>query len=53
LDQVEVLGGNTGLAGSFVVEELDLLEETGFAVLIETGAGGCVDSRAAEVPQGN
>lgn len=38
LDEVEVLLLNAGLTSGFVVEELDLLEETGFVVLIELGA---------------
>ena len=38
LDEVQVLLLDAGLSGSFVVEELDLLEETGFVVLIELGS---------------
>ena len=38
LDEVEVLLLNAGLTSGFVVEELDLLEETGFVVLVELGA---------------
>ena len=38
LDKVEVLLFDASLAGGFVVEELDLLEETGFVVLVELGA---------------
>lgn len=37
-DEVEVLGFNTGLGGSLGVEHLDLLEETGFVVLVELGS---------------
>ena len=38
LDEVQVLLLDAGLSGGFVVEELDLLEETGLVVLIELGA---------------
>ena len=38
LDKVQVLLINASLGGSFVVEQLDLLEETGFVVLVELGS---------------
>jgi len=38
LDEVEILLGDAGLGGSLSVEKLDLLEETGLTILIETGA---------------
>ena len=38
LDEVQVLLLDAGLSGGFVVEELDLLEETRLVVLIELGA---------------
>jgi len=38
LDEVKVLLGDAGLLGSLSVEKLDLLEETGLSMLIETGA---------------
>jgi hypothetical protein len=37
LDEVKILLGNAGLGGSLSVEKLDLLEETGLTMLIETG----------------
>jgi len=39
LNQVKVLLGDTGLGGGTVVEHFDLLEETGFTVIVKTGAG--------------
>lgn len=36
LDEVEPLWVNAGLAGTRVVEHLDLLKETGFTVLIDS-----------------
>jgi len=38
LDKVEVLVGDTGLGGGSSVEKLNLLEETGFTVLIKLGS---------------
>ena len=38
LDEVEVLLLDAGNLGGVIVEELDLLEETGLVVLIELGA---------------
>lgn len=35
-DQVQVLFVDAGLTGGFVVEELDLFEEAGLAVLVKT-----------------
>lgn len=37
LDEVEVLVGDTSLGGGSSVEELNLLQETGFSKLIELG----------------
>lgn len=44
---------DTSLAGSLVVEELDLLEETGLTVGIKTGTCSGVDSLGSEFPGGN
>ena len=38
LDQVKILLINSSFAGSLVEEKLDLLEETGFTVIIEFGS---------------
>lgn len=51
LDQVKVLGFNASLVSGFVVEELDLLEETRLLVLVELGSevlcGGGLGSEGA------
>jgi hypothetical protein len=38
-NEVEVFGGDTSLGSSGVVEEFDLLKETGLVVLVESWAG--------------
>ena len=44
LDEIEFLGGDAGLLSSFVVEKLDLFEETWLSVSVELwsefGSGG-------------
>ena len=44
---------DTGLAGSLVVEELDLLEETGLTIGIKTRSSSSVDCLDSEFPGGN
>ena len=44
---------DTSLAGSLVVEELDLLEETGLTMGIKTGSSRSVDSLDSECSGGN
>jgi len=44
---------DTGLAGSLVIEELDLLEETGLTMGIKTGSSSSVDSLDSECSGGN
>ena len=48
LDEVQVLLLDAGLSGGFVVEELDLLEETGLVVLIELRAEFWLGSELSE-----
>lgn len=48
LDKVEVLLFDASLTSGFVVEELDLLEETGFVVLVELGSEARFLSRGCE-----
>jgi len=52
LDQVQVLVGDTSLGGGGSVEELDLLEETGFTELIKLGSElsfGCEGAGGVEL----
>ena len=48
LDQVKVLLVNSRLSGGLVVDELDLLEETGLVVLVELGTEICLGGELAE-----